>query len=235
MIVFECMTEFSSRDISLGTLLMCHRSIVLSSNPEDRLRIVVQRKHIFEDTLHRLRNGIDVSKHLRVTFIGEPAINDGGPMREYMRLLLGSIVSNNSSFCGDINSRLLRHNVIELNKKTYFHVGQILSITLVHGGPAPSFFAEPIADYILHGLEKVKVSIADVQDKMIKRKLQKGTDLIGIVMWSTNLVIIICLMIICLNINTCKYSFRMLKTLNIFDSCLTPMNLISGEYTRLYN
>ena len=144
-------------------------------------------------------------------------------MREYMRLLLGSIVSNNSSFCGDINSRLLRHNVIELNKKTYFHVGQILSITLVHGGPAPSFFAEPIADYILHGLEKVK------------RKLQKGTDLIGIVMWSTNLVIIICLMIICLNINTCKYSFRMLKTLHIFDSCLTPMNLISGEYTRLYN
>ena len=68
-------------------------------------------------------------------------------------------------------------NVIELNKKTYFHIGQILSISLVHGGPAPSFFAEPVADYILYGLEKVKVSIADMQDRAIKRKLQKVSDL----------------------------------------------------------
>ena len=179
LIVLECMTEFPYRDVSLGTLLICHRSSVLSSNPEDRLRIIVRRKHIFEDTLHRLRNGIDISKHLRVTFIGESAIDDGGPMREYMRLLLGSIISNNSLFCGDVNSRFLRHNVIELNKKTYFYVGQILSITLVHGGPAPSFFVEPIADYILYGLEKVKVSIADVQDKVIKRKLQKVSGLIA--------------------------------------------------------
>ena len=152
---------------------MCHRNSVLPSNPEDRLRIIVRRKHILEDTLHKLRNGIDISKHLRVTFIGEPAIDDGGPMREYMRLLLGSVVSNNSLFCGEMDSRFLRHNVIELNKKTYFHVGQILSITLVHGGPAPSFFAQPIADYILYGLDKVKVSITDVQNVVIKRRLQK--------------------------------------------------------------
>lgn len=70
---------------------MCHRNSVLPSNPEDRLRIIVRRKHILEDTLHKLRNGIDISKHLRVTFIGEPAIDDGGAMREYMRLLLGSV------------------------------------------------------------------------------------------------------------------------------------------------
>lgn len=31
-------------------------------------------------------SGIDISKHLRITFIGEPAV-DGGPMREYMLLL----------------------------------------------------------------------------------------------------------------------------------------------------
>ena len=94
-------------------------------------------------------------------------------MQEYMPLLLGSVVSNNSLFCGEIDSRFLRHNVIELNKKTYFHVGQILSITLVHGGPAPSFFAQPIADYILYGLDKVKISITDVQNLVIKRRSQK--------------------------------------------------------------
>ena len=80
------------------------------------------------------------------------------------------------SFYGDVYFCFLRHNVIELNKKAYFHVGQIPSISLVHGGPAPLFFAEPVADYILYGLE-VKVSIADKQDKAIKRKLQKVSDL----------------------------------------------------------
>ena len=94
-------------------------------------------------------------------------------MREYMRLLLGAVISNNTLFNGDVDCRYLRHNLIELNKKTYFHVGQMLSMSLVHGGPAPSFFAEPITDYILHGLEKVKVSITDIQDEAIRRKLQK--------------------------------------------------------------
>ena len=74
------------RDLSLDTLLIFHQSSVLSSNPEDWIRITVRRKHIFEDTLHKLWSGIDISKHLRITFIGEPAV-DGGPMREYMRLL----------------------------------------------------------------------------------------------------------------------------------------------------
>ena len=145
--------------MTLEALLTSHRASILS---EDRFRMVVRRKFIFEDTLHNLRNGLDLSKRLRVTFVGEPAIDDGGPMRKYLRLLLGAVISNNSLFCGDINSRYLQHNVVELNKKTYFHVGQIISMSLIHDGPVPSFFPQPIADYILHGLEKVKVGITDV-------------------------------------------------------------------------
>ena len=98
--------------------------------------------------MHKLQNDLDLCKHLRVTFIGEPAI-DGGPMCEYLRLLLGAVISNNSLFCGDTKSRYSQHNVMELNKRTYFHIGQIISMSLVHGGPEPSFFAEPIADYTL--------------------------------------------------------------------------------------
>ena len=129
---------------------------------------------------------------------------------------MGSIISNNSLFCGNVNSLFLRHNVIELNKKTYFYVGYIPSISLVHGGPAPSFFAEPVADYILYGLEKVKVSIADIQDRAIKRKLQKVNDLMWFIKNIKNTIII------------CKYSFGMLKTLSAFDSSLTPVISISG-------
>ena len=114
---------FSFSDVTLEAMLASHRASVLS---EERLRIVVRRKFIFEDTMHKLRNDLDLSKHLRVTFVGEPAIDDGGPMREYLRLLLGAVISNNSLFCGETKSRYLRHNVMELNKRTYFHIGQII-------------------------------------------------------------------------------------------------------------
>ena len=159
--------------MSLETLLASHRSSILSEDHEDRVRITIRRKFIFEDTLHKFRCGIDLSKHLRVTFVGEPAIDDGGPMREFLRLLLGAVISNNSLFSGDVDCRHLRHNIIELSKKTYFYVGQMLSMSLIHGGPMPSFFADPIADYIVHGIEKVNVGVTDVQDEMIRMKLQK--------------------------------------------------------------
>ena len=145
---------------------------MLSEDPDDRFRITVRRKHIFEDTLHKLHYDFDATKHLRVTFIGEPAIDDGGPTCEYLRLLLGSVASNNSLFCGDGDARFVRHNVLELKKRSYFHVGQIISLYLMHGGPAPTFLSEAIADYILYGLEKINTSINDVQDVDIKRKLQ---------------------------------------------------------------
>ena len=150
-----------------------HKDEVLPTDVEDRVRIIVQRKHVWDDTLHKLCNGFDTSKHLQVTFLGEPAIDDGGPMREFLRLLMGTLVGNNSLFCGDVNARLLRHNLIELNKKTFFHVGQVLALSLIHGGPSPSFFAEPVADYIMHGLKKVKACVTDVQDDVIKQSLQK--------------------------------------------------------------
>jgi hypothetical protein len=31
-----------------------------------------------------------------------------------------------------VHARYLRHNVIELNKKTYFYVGQMISMSLIH-------------------------------------------------------------------------------------------------------
>ena len=104
-------------------------------------------------------------------------------MREYLRLLLGAVVANNSLFTGDVDARYLRHNVIELNKKTYFYIGQMISMSLIHGGPMPSFFAEPIADYILHGMQKVNARVSDVQEGTIKMKLQKVLNsTLGIVM-----------------------------------------------------
>ena len=40
-----------------------------------------------EDTIFSLRAGFNEQKHLRVRFIGEPAVDEGGPRREFFMLL----------------------------------------------------------------------------------------------------------------------------------------------------
>lgn len=47
-------------------------------------RFTVRRRYIFDDTLAIIRSGFDEKKHLRVTFLGEPAVDGGGPRREFL-------------------------------------------------------------------------------------------------------------------------------------------------------
>ncbi len=125
------------------------------------------------DTLHKLRNGLDVKKHLKVTFVGEPAVDAGGPLREFFHRLLWELSQDNSLLCGPQNARVPRHSVIELERKTFFHVGVILALSLLHGGPAPQFFSSAVADYITIGIEGVKSTMEDVPEYNIRKSLEK--------------------------------------------------------------
>ena len=83
----------------VGTLLQAHRSQILDDDDGEAStrRITVRRKHLLEDTMKSLRRTPwESSKHLKVVFIGEPGVDDGGPRREYFRLLLAEIGNNNS-------------------------------------------------------------------------------------------------------------------------------------------
>jgi len=73
---------------------------ILSADKDDVFRLKVRRRCIWEDALNYFRRGIPVSKHLHVSFLGEPAVDAGGPLREFFHLLLGEICRNNTLFCG---------------------------------------------------------------------------------------------------------------------------------------
>ena len=133
-------------------------------------RIKVRGRHILEDSLHCFKQGVPVSKRLRVTLIGEPAVDAGVPLREYFHLLLGEISRDNT---GDENARVPLHNVPALTKQTFKYVGCMLGASLVNGGPAPNFFANAVADYITFGIEKVKAKVEEVSEAVLKQKLIK--------------------------------------------------------------
>lgn len=86
--------------MSIETTLREHRWNVLPLSIDDKVRITVRRGHLWSNVLHKLRNGLDLSKHLKVTFVGEPGVDEGGPLREFLFLLISSIAQNNTLFQG---------------------------------------------------------------------------------------------------------------------------------------
>ena len=161
-----------SDGVSVSTLLRSQRNQQLPVRTEYQ-RVVVRRRHLFDDALHRFKSGLDATKHLRVTFVGEPAVDEGGPLREFLFLLVGKIARNNSLFCGEETNRIPMHNMVELGKRTFYYIGVMLTISLIHGGPSPAFFAAAVADYIVYGMAKVKATPEDVADHAMREKLVK--------------------------------------------------------------
>ena len=82
---------------------------------------------------------MDTTKHIKITFVPESAVDQGGPLREYFHLLLAAIATSNTLFCGPDVSRTPNHNIVELEKMTFYYVRVIISLSLIHGGTTPHF------------------------------------------------------------------------------------------------
>lgn len=91
--MFPSISFVYSADIStlLYGLLTQHLPVDWSESQ----RIVVRRKHIWEDALHHFKQGVNENKYLKVTFGGEPGVDDGGLLHEFFHLLLFCISRNN--------------------------------------------------------------------------------------------------------------------------------------------
>ena len=157
-----------------GRLLQNHRVKLLSYDDDDTRRITVRRKHILQDTLTALRIKPWVSsKHIQVTFVGEPGVDDGGPRREYFRLLLNSIARNNTYFTGSPERRLPLPNALATQDKVFFHIGQMLALSLMNDGPCASWLAPSCVSYLLGTEDTDDLPIEDIPDPDIRVKVNK--------------------------------------------------------------
>ena len=129
-----------SEGMPLEDLIGRQRVKILPVDKSDVQRIVVRRNHLWEDTLKRFQAGLNFQKYVRVLFVGEPAVDDGGPLREFLHLLMGEIAANNSLFCGQEDCRVPLLNMVGLEKLTFKHIGEMMAVSIIHGGPAPNFW-----------------------------------------------------------------------------------------------
>lgn len=103
--------------------------------------------------------------HLLVRYLNCGCLN-----REYFRLLMQEISSNNALMCGAERRRTAIHNTALLQKKEYYYVGQTIALSLLYGGPGPHFFSDTAANYLLSlpitSIEKADIPDADIVEKI---------------------------------------------------------------------
>lgn len=143
--------------------------------PNEYQRITIRRSHILDDSVRLFQKGVYSNKAFKVTFIGEPAVDLGGPLREYFTVLMRAIAKSSSLFEGLAGQRMIRSNVsaVGLLEKTYFHVGRMMGASLLQGGPPPTFLANSIIEYMLYGIEGVQLRISNIADISLQKVLKE--------------------------------------------------------------
>ena len=114
----------------------------------------------------------DLNEMIRVQFVGEPAVDQGGPRNEFF-CLLHREVCGCKMFIGNQTCKLFNHNRLALEQRNYFMYGQLCSFAIMQGSPAPSFLSPTLADYIVVGELNTAQSRIDVFHKEVRDKLKE--------------------------------------------------------------
>ena len=158
-------------------ILQRHRQSVITYT-DDVQRIHVRRSHIFTDSLRQFsKSSFDVSKILRVTFVGESAVDDGGPRREFFQLLQHDIACKSGLFAGWPDHVVPIHNVDALMHNKYYVAGRMLATALVQGGQPPVFFAGAVADFLVFEMVKSPVNLNDIPDFEARQCVKEVNDI----------------------------------------------------------
>ncbi len=169
----RCSLFFSTDIIEIKHLLVQHRECVLvGRDEEDFQRINVRRSFLLRDAFRHIgKDSFDANKLLRVVFIGEPAVDEGGPRREFFRLLLHEIFNHSGLFAGYPNHVVPLHNVQAIQSNKFYTIGKIIAMNLVQGGEAPSCFCKAVADILVNDHVSSDVDIGDIPDHDIQSSL----------------------------------------------------------------
>ncbi|KAI7794731.1 putative G2/M phase-specific E3 ubiquitin-protein ligase-like [Triplophysa rosa] len=105
----------------------------------------------------------------------EEALDTGGPTREFLTLLMDAIETRRV-FEGKDNAKYLSFDCQAAEDNEYFHIGRMIAVSIVHGGPglcclSPNFFL-----YLIGKEKKTEATIEDIPDDEVKKALLEIKD-----------------------------------------------------------
>ncbi|XP_041854877.1 G2/M phase-specific E3 ubiquitin-protein ligase-like [Melanotaenia boesemani] len=169
--------EEAMNEVNLQTILSkLVRGVDFSMCPTSN-QINVCRHNIPQGSLKAFqRQRFNPKAKLDVVFVDEEmnaegAVDEGGPTREFLRLLLKAI-HGCCVFEGHEKDRHLALSTEALETKMYLFVAKMISVCVVHGGVGPHFFSERLYQQIC-GLPTAPVKVEDVSDHKLREQLMK--------------------------------------------------------------
>lgn len=165
--------EKVDRTVIKHIILQHQAKEIMSDDDEDVQRIHVRRSHVFSDALRQFsKESFRVNKMLNIRFVGEEAVDDGGPRREFFHLLMHEIFKS-SFFAGFPSNVVPVHNIKAVSNNTYYIVGKMISTCIIQGGEVPACFAKAVADYLVLDRVVSPVCLDDIHDYEIRDCLKK--------------------------------------------------------------
>lgn len=136
--------------------------------------ITVRRHHIWNDVQRCFRKTYtNLQLPIKVVFVGEPAEDQGGPRREFFRLALAAAKSDGTLFSGEPHCCVAVHSASAILHKGFLHVGWLISMSIVQGGPGPLCFAPWVYSYLCYGLSNMLIEISDIPSPDVHQLLHE--------------------------------------------------------------
>ncbi|MEQ2245521.1 hypothetical protein ILYODFUR_028879, partial [Ilyodon furcidens] len=177
-------TPYSDRKIPVERIV---EQIASCVNDEGTVRFNIVRRNVWDGASRAMdRSNFAPEKKVDVKFtddygISEGAVDNGGPAREFFRLCLHEIKDRIGIFEGPSNSKILTCNSKAMKDNGYYYAGQIMAMSIGHGGHSPCFLSGLLYDCLHKGPDNIKVALEDIPDEDIKSKvmdiLQADTEL----------------------------------------------------------
>ncbi|CAL8378806.1 unnamed protein product [Boreogadus saida] len=109
---------------------------------------------------------------LRVTFLGEPGIDNGALKKEFLTEMVAGI--ERRFFEGGTTGKTPKYSITDVGSHNFKTIGEIFAVSIVQGGPPPNFFMPWCYDFISTGeLDYGAVTEDDVADLDLKKQIQQ--------------------------------------------------------------
>ncbi|XP_048022561.1 uncharacterized protein LOC125252930 isoform X1 [Megalobrama amblycephala] len=126
---------------------------------------------------------------LRVTFLGEAGVDSGAIRKEFLTNLIGEIEKRLFEHRGHQSGKSPIYSLSDLEKGFFRTAGEVFSVSLAQGGPAPCFLRQWCFDYLSAGdLDEVNLSKDDVDDAELFELIQKVEEETDLSAWTDAII-----------------------------------------------
>uniref|UniRef100_A0A1X7VJU3 HECT domain-containing protein n=1 Tax=Amphimedon queenslandica TaxID=400682 RepID=A0A1X7VJU3_AMPQE len=140
--------------------------------------IPVRRGHVLRDALRTVkRSSFCYLNPIKVEFLGEKGVDGGGPSREFWCCL----ANNFEQLCDrDGGNKVLRHDAVALQEEKFFYIGELMALSVLHGGCGFPFLGKSTYDYLcgvpLSSINVSKDEVPNVEARVLLDKIDTAGD-----------------------------------------------------------